>query len=130
MGDAPRWFQLYWSTSNELVESFVSRAEACGCEAIVVTLDTTMLGWRCRDLDLAYLPFAVGKGIAQYTSDPVFRSLLKPGKLERRQADAEGHPLDARGERRLPGRGLQEHALRDGARGRPHVPVDLLAARR
>ena len=82
MGDAPRWFQLYWSTSNELVASFVSRAEACGCDAIVVTLDTTMLGWRCRDLDLAYLPFAVGKGIAQYTSDPVFRSLLKPGKLE------------------------------------------------
>jgi isopentenyl diphosphate isomerase/L-lactate dehydrogenase-like FMN-dependent dehydrogenase len=82
MGDAPRWFQLYWSTSNELVSSFVSRAEACGCDAIVVTLDTTMLGWRCRDLDLAYLPFAVGKGIAQYTSDPVFRSLLKPGKLE------------------------------------------------
>jgi lactate 2-monooxygenase len=82
MGDAPRWFQLYWSTSNELVASFVSRAEACGCEAIVVTLDTTMLGWRCRDLDLAYLPFAVGKGIAQYTSDPVFQSLLKPAKLE------------------------------------------------
>ena len=82
MGDAPRWFQLYWSTSNELVASFVSRAEACGCDAIVVTLDTTMLGWRCRDLDLAYLPFAVGKGIAQYTSDPVFLSLLKPAKLE------------------------------------------------
>ena len=82
MDDAPRWFQLYWSTSNELVASFVSRAETCGCDAIVVTLDTTMLGWRCRDLDLAYLPFAVGKGIAQYTSDPVFRSLLKPGKLE------------------------------------------------
>ena len=82
MGDAPRWFQLYWSTSNDLVASFLSRAEACGCDAIVVTLDTTMLGWRCRDLDLAYLPFAVGKGIAQYTSDPVFRSLLKPGKLE------------------------------------------------
>ena len=50
LGDSPRWFQLYWSTSNELVESFVSRAEACGCEAIVVTLDTTLLGWRTRDL--------------------------------------------------------------------------------
>jgi lactate 2-monooxygenase len=79
MGDAPRWFQLYWSTSDELVASFVGRAEACGCEAIVVTLDTTMLGWRSRDLDLAYLPFALGKGIAQYTSDPVFTALLKPG---------------------------------------------------
>jgi lactate 2-monooxygenase len=76
MGEAPRWFQLYSSTSNELVESFVGRAEACGCEAIVVTLDTTMLGWRIRDLELAYLPFIRGKGIAQYTSDPVFQRLL------------------------------------------------------
>jgi lactate 2-monooxygenase len=72
MGDAPRWFQLYWSKSNALVESFVARAEASGCEAIVVTLDTTMLGWRPLDLDLAYLPFLRAKGIAQYTSDPVF----------------------------------------------------------
>ena len=54
----------------------MGRAEACGCDAIVVTLDTTMLGWRSRDLDLAYLPFIRGKGIAQYTSDPVFQRLL------------------------------------------------------
>ncbi len=76
MGDAPRWFQLYWSRSNDLVASFVKRAEACGCDAIVLTLDTTMLGWRPRDLDLASLPFMKGQGIAQYTSDPVFRSQL------------------------------------------------------
>ena len=76
MGASPRWFQLYWSTSNELVESLVARAERCGCEAIVVTLDTTLLGWRPRDLDRAYLPFLRGKGIAQYTSDPVFNRLL------------------------------------------------------
>jgi lactate 2-monooxygenase len=79
LGDSPRWFQLYWSTSNELVESLVRRAEACGCEAIVVTLDTTLLGWRTHDLDLAYLPFLQGKGIAQYTSDPVFRRLFVEG---------------------------------------------------
>jgi lactate 2-monooxygenase len=66
LGDAPRWFQLYWSTRDELVESFARRAEACGCEAIVVT----------RDLDLGWLPFLRGMGIAQYTSDPVFRRLL------------------------------------------------------
>ena len=77
MGDAPRWFQLYWSTHDDLVASFVSRAEACGCSAIVLTLDTTMLGWRIRDLDLAYLPFLRGKGIAQYTSDPVFLDALQ-----------------------------------------------------
>ncbi len=76
MGDAPRWFQLYWSSDDELVESLVMRAERCGCEALVVTLDTTMLGWRTRDLDLAHLPFLHGKGIAQYTSDPVFMGNL------------------------------------------------------
>lgn len=79
MGDAPRWFQLYWSSDDELVESLVARAVRCGCEALVVTLDTTMLGWRTRDLDLAHLPFLHGKGIAQYTSDPVFmRKLDEP----------------------------------------------------
>lgn len=73
----PTWFQLYWSTSDELVDSFLRRAEAAGCDAVVVTLDTTMLGWRPRDLDLGHLPFARGIGIAQYTSDPVFRGLVE-----------------------------------------------------
>jgi lactate 2-monooxygenase len=83
MGGASRWFQLYWSTSDDLVASFVGRAEACGCEAIVVTLDTKMLGWRSRDLDFAHLPFATGMGIAQYTSDPVFRGLVDPSAVQR-----------------------------------------------
>jgi lactate 2-monooxygenase len=72
MGDQPRWFQLYWSKSDALVKSLVQRAEQAGCEAIVVTLDTTLLGYRARDLDLAYLPFLRARGIAQYVSDPVF----------------------------------------------------------
>ncbi len=77
MGDSPRWFQLYWSKSNELVKSLVQRAEKCGCSAIAVTLDTTMLGWRVQDLDLMHLPFLTGQGIAQYTSDPVFNNIVK-----------------------------------------------------
>ena len=77
LGSSPHWFQLYWSKSDELVESLVGRAKRCGCEAIVLTLDTTVLGWRTRDLDRAYLPFLRGKGIAQYTSDPVFRRLIE-----------------------------------------------------
>ncbi|MGK2934618.1 MAG: alpha-hydroxy-acid oxidizing protein, partial [Gemmatimonadaceae bacterium] len=76
MGDSPRWFQLYWGTSDDLMRSFVGRAEACGCEAIVLTADTTRLGWRVRDMDLGFLPFLHGRGIAQYTSDPVFRASL------------------------------------------------------
>ena len=79
LGGSPRWFQLYWSTSDELVESFVARAEACGCEAIVLTLDTTIVGWRPRDLEPAFLPFLRGQGIAQYTSDPVFLRLMAEG---------------------------------------------------
>lgn len=77
MDDGPRWFQLYWSEDNALVESFLRRAEASGCEAIVLTLDTTMLGWRPQDLDLAYLPFLRGMGIAQYTSDATFLASLE-----------------------------------------------------
>jgi lactate 2-monooxygenase len=86
MDDAPRWFQLYWSTRDELVASFVGRAERCGCEAIVITLDTTLLGWRTRDLELGYLPFLHGRGLAQYTSDPVFKEIVhKRGRGDSRQ---------------------------------------------
>ena len=75
-GDGPRFYQLYWGKQDLVAESFVKRAEACGCRAIFITLDTTMLGWRPRDLDLGFSPFLRSQGIAQYTSDPAFRSLL------------------------------------------------------
>ncbi|MGW9157270.1 alpha-hydroxy-acid oxidizing protein [Microbacterium sp. NPDC055665] len=75
--DGSRLFQLYWSASDDLNRSLLARAEAAGCEAIVVTLDTHLLGWRTRDLDLAYLPFTRGMGIAQYTTDPVFQQLVR-----------------------------------------------------
>jgi isopentenyl diphosphate isomerase/L-lactate dehydrogenase-like FMN-dependent dehydrogenase len=73
---APRWFQLYWVNDREICESFVRRAEATGYGAIVVTLDTLTLGWRPRDLRLAYLPFIKGEGCGQYFTDPVFLSKL------------------------------------------------------
>lgn len=72
----PYWFQLYWSRSDDLVRSFVERAERCGCRGIIVTLDTTMLGWRPLDLGEAYLPFLHGLGLAQYISDPIFNRLV------------------------------------------------------
>ncbi len=89
MGTSPRWFQLYWSVSNDLVTSLIRRAEKSGCQAIVVTLDTTLLGWRPRDLDLSYLPFLRGKGIAQYTSDPVFQRLLREKNSEESEVDSD-----------------------------------------
>ncbi|MES1200804.1 MAG: alpha-hydroxy-acid oxidizing protein [Pseudomonadota bacterium] len=87
-GEGPRLFQLYWGKSDAIAESFVKRAEACGCKAIAITLDTTILGWRPRDLDLGFLPFLKAQGIAQYTSDPAFRALLPQPPEENPQAAA------------------------------------------
>ncbi|HTM41447.1 MAG TPA: alpha-hydroxy-acid oxidizing protein [Terriglobales bacterium] len=75
-GDGPRWFQLYWTTHPELTASLLRRAEAAGYSALVVTLDTSILGWRERDLQHPYLPFLLGEGLANFFTDPVFRSLL------------------------------------------------------
>jgi lactate 2-monooxygenase len=77
MGEAPRWFQLYWINDREVTASLVQRAEASGYGAIVVTVDTLTLGWRPRDLRNAFLPFVTGEGCAQFFSDPVFRSRLE-----------------------------------------------------
>lgn len=73
---APRWFQLYWSTDDDLVDSLLARAAAMGASAIALTLDTTMLGWRPQDLNIGSLPFARGEGIDQYTSDRRFREIV------------------------------------------------------
>jgi lactate 2-monooxygenase len=83
LGDAPRWFQLYWVNDREVALSLVARAAAAGYSALVVTLDTLTLGWRDRDLRNAYLPFVSGEGCAQFFSDPVFRSRLeRPPELD------------------------------------------------
>ena len=76
MGEAPRWFQLYWPRSDELAASFVGRAERAGFGAIVVTVDTYLLAWRERDIRNAYLPFLRGDGLANYFTDPVFRQAV------------------------------------------------------
>src|SRR5918996_2962569 len=81
-GDGSRWYQLYWPTDDELVVSFLRRAKAAGYTHLVITLDTTLLGWRPLDLDRGYTPFLENKGIANYTSDPVFRRrLIAPAEV-------------------------------------------------
>lgn len=76
MRGQPWWAQLYWSNNDEIVRSYLDRAERAGAGALVVTLDTSLLGWRTEDLDLGWLPFARGIGIGMYTSDPVFKALV------------------------------------------------------
>lgn len=92
MGDAPRWFQLYWPSDRDVAASIVGRAEAAGYSALVVTLDTWLLGWRPRDLARAYLPFLWAEGIANYLADPAFRAALTLPP-EEDQAAAVGHFL-------------------------------------
>jgi lactate 2-monooxygenase len=74
---ASRWYQLYWPRDRDLAASFIARATDAGYEALVVTLDTWLLGWRPRDLVNGYLPFLKGEGVANYFSDPVFRGALE-----------------------------------------------------
>ena len=81
-GDGSRWYQLYWPTDDELVASFLGRAAAAGYTHLVITLDTTLLGWRPLDLDIGYSPFLENKGIANYTSDPVFQRKHMPVPAE------------------------------------------------
>jgi lactate 2-monooxygenase len=75
-GETPSLFQLYTPKDADLTQSLVSRAEAAGYSAIVVTLDTWLTGWRPRDLNLANFPQLRGHVLQNYFTDPVFRKLL------------------------------------------------------
>jgi isopentenyl diphosphate isomerase/L-lactate dehydrogenase-like FMN-dependent dehydrogenase len=92
LGESPRWFQLYWPRDPQLAASLLVRAERAGYSALVVTLDTFLLGWRERDLQQAWLPFAHCQGIANYLTDPVFRAAL-PAPPEKDPAAAARHFL-------------------------------------
>ena len=48
--DGPKWFQLYVYSDRGLTKALVERAEACGMEAVVLTVDAPVLGRRERDL--------------------------------------------------------------------------------
>lgn len=48
-GGAPWWFQLYMQPDRAFTEALVRRAEAAGCEALVVTADAPVRGMRNRE---------------------------------------------------------------------------------
>ncbi|EPQ54842.1 FMN-dependent alpha-hydroxy acid dehydrogenase [Gloeophyllum trabeum ATCC 11539] len=102
-GNGPRWYQLYWPKSNDITLSLLGRAKANGYTALVVTLDTNILGWRPHDIDSAYLPFLNGVGIQNAVADPVFMARFNlqpivderpefpysPAKIEKLAADGD-----------------------------------------
>jgi lactate 2-monooxygenase len=99
LAETPGFFQLYTPTDRELAESLVRRAEAAGFRGIVVTLDTWITGWRPRDLSTGNFPQLRGHCLANYFTDPVFRSRLaqppeqNPGGAILHWAGVFGNPL-------------------------------------
>ncbi|QSB12163.1 alpha-hydroxy-acid oxidizing protein [Lysinibacillus fusiformis] len=79
---ATKWFQLYWSTNEEIAFSMAARAEAAGFEAIVLTVDTVMLGWREEDVRNQFSPLKLGYARGNYMNDPVFTATLPDDSFE------------------------------------------------
>ena len=63
VSDGPRWFQVYVWRDRALVKDLLARAAATGYEAIVITVDTAVLGRRERDVRHGFtLPPKIGPG--------------------------------------------------------------------
>ncbi|KAI1469718.1 putative FMN dependent dehydrogenase [Daldinia caldariorum] len=75
---AERWFQLYWPARehDDITASLLLRAKKAGYSVLVVTLDTSILGWKPGDMDNGYNPFLRSDqvGVAIGLSDPVFQA--------------------------------------------------------
>ena len=57
---APMWFQLYSAGGRTEAEGLIDRAAAAGFRALVVTLDTPVLGNRERDVRHGVVPLHFG----------------------------------------------------------------------
>lgn len=63
VSDGPKWFQVYVWRDRGLVKDMISRAAASGYEALVLTVDTAVLGRRDRDARRGFsLPPKIGPG--------------------------------------------------------------------
>jgi isopentenyl diphosphate isomerase/L-lactate dehydrogenase-like FMN-dependent dehydrogenase len=87
-GPTPGLFQLYTPNDKDLAASFLARAEKAGYQAVVVTLDTWVTGWRPRDLNTASLPFLRGYSLQNYFTDEVFLNRLAKSPEEDPRAAA------------------------------------------
>ncbi len=85
----PVWFQLYVQRDRDLTRALVQRAEAAGCQALVVTVDSPVLGPRYREtrshfalppgLERANLKgLATSAGSHRPTGDTIYSATLDP----------------------------------------------------
>ena len=73
VSDGPKWFQVYVWKDRGLVEEMLQRAQTAGYEAIVLTVDTAVLGRRERDVRRGFsLPPKIGL-------DTILDGILHPG---------------------------------------------------
>ncbi len=57
---AALWFQLYLQPDREFTDAVVKRAEAAGCRALVVTVDSPVFGRHTRDLRNGFTDLPAG----------------------------------------------------------------------
>ncbi|KAG0701525.1 FMN-dependent dehydrogenase-domain-containing protein [Suillus ampliporus] len=67
-----RWYQFYWPRSSDVALSILKRAKENGYTALVITVDTMIIGWRSHDHRIGYSPAGHGFGVQQGMADPVF----------------------------------------------------------
>lgn len=79
----PLWFQLYWLRDRRLRTDLVRRAEAAGCEALVLTVDVPWMGRRLRDIRNGFV-----------LSDDIHAANL-PSGVARTERDADGSTVAA-----------------------------------
>jgi 4-hydroxymandelate oxidase len=74
---ADLWFQLYIQPDLGFTEHLVRRAEAAGCAAVMVSVDSPVFGRRERDLRNGFLDLPPGMACAHMDGRPIaFRSDL------------------------------------------------------
>lgn len=73
--DASRWFQLYVFSDRQVSHDLVAEARESGYEALVLTVDFPVAGWRERDRRTGFQvehPIAVNPGGTPLTTEEIF----------------------------------------------------------
>ncbi len=97
------WFQLYVGQSVQHSLSLVDRAEAVGCETLVLTVDVPQVSRRIRDLRNGFqVPFSIGpKQLADFALHPRWSisTLVNGAPTARNFAEDGGVKFDRNGSR-------------------------------
>jgi 4-hydroxymandelate oxidase len=75
-GGGPMWFQLYVYKDRGMTEELIARAEACDYRALVLTVDTPLLGRRYRDVRNQ---FVLPEGISMRNFDAAMTHAVRWG---------------------------------------------------